>query len=166
MQTVEFPFCAPPIQVFCHLIFNLVNSRSMTLSPNLDFLHYTVQNTGITPNQWAALQSSFVRTNTNRLSAQNIPSSQLHNFMHKYSEFVVLHFPVRQKVWLQSPMLNLTVLKFKSLPEQNIALAPTPGVRNVNHAFSQPVTVSPSCHKMSLHISMVQLRSCVMGGGR
>jgi hypothetical protein len=49
-------------------------------------------------------------------------------------------------------MLNLTVLKLKSLPEQDFTLALTPGVRNVNHAFSQSVTVSPSCRKMSLQI--------------
>jgi len=41
----------------------------------------------------------IIYINTNRLSAHNIRSNQSHNFMYKYNEFSIMHFPILQELW-------------------------------------------------------------------
>jgi hypothetical protein len=46
-----------------------------------------------------------------------------------------------------------------TLPEQELPLASTPGVRNTNHEPLHLATISFSCQEMSLHIQLVQVGS-------
>jgi len=43
--------------------------------------------------------AKLARINTNRLSAHNIRSNQLHNFVYRHNEFGVMHFPILKKLW-------------------------------------------------------------------
>ena len=82
-------------------IFRTNSIQTTKLNHNAHFLTIT----------W---KSSFARINTNRHSAHNIRSHQLHNFVDRYNEFGNMHFPVLKKNVVLTPFSNHTITKICS----------------------------------------------------
>jgi hypothetical protein len=70
-------------------------------------------------------------------------------------------FPILKILWFQSPLrpIQRPQLFRGALPEPEMSLAPTPGVKNTNHEPSSWASISLLCQEMSLHMQLVQVES-------